>query len=282
MNLGKMPMAGRLTGKVAIVTGSTQGLGEGIVMRLAKEGARVVANGRSRSKGEAVLERLGAIGADALFLPADLSVKSEAQGLVDGAAAHFGRLDILINNAQAQTPHVESSDPANDAYFDTTLRSGLYASLWTAQAAFPHMRAAGGGRIVNFASMNGVFGAKYGAAYNACKEAIQGLTRTLANEWGAFNITANTVLPSGMSPSYAAFFQNDPKRAEASAQSIPMRRHGRPEEDIGAAIAGLVSDNGCYITGQTLFIDGGQNLLGLPQLHGLGYDPHGQRGGAHG
>jgi NAD(P)-dependent dehydrogenase (short-subunit alcohol dehydrogenase family) len=270
----------RFDGKVAIVTGSTQGLGEGIAMRLAREGARVVINGRSQAKGDAVLERLRQIGADAIFVQADVSHADEARSVVDSALARFGRLDFLINNAQAQSPHVETEAPATERYLDETLRSGLYASLWTSQAALTPMRATGGGRIINFASINGVFGAKYGAAYNACKEAIQGLTRTLANEWGQHNITVNTVLPSGMSPSYAAFFEDDPKRAEASANAIPMRRHGRPEEDIGAAVAGLCSDNGRFITGLTLFVDGGQSLLGLPQLHAPGYDPH--RSAAHG
>jgi NAD(P)-dependent dehydrogenase (short-subunit alcohol dehydrogenase family) len=269
----------RFTGKVAIVTGSTQGLGEGIAMRLAREGARVIVNGRSQAKGEAVVERLRQLGAEIAFAKADLSNKAEAQSVVAEAIARFGRADFLINNAQAQSPHVEAQDAATDDYLDETLHAGLFASLWTAQGAFPHMRAAGGGRIINFASINGVFGAKYGAAYNATKEAIQGLTRTLANEWGQFGITVNAVLPSGMSPSYAAFFEDDPKRAEASAKTIPLRRHGRPEEDIGAAVAGLCSEHGRFITGQALFIDGGQSLLGLPQLHEPGYDPH-SRGAA--
>ncbi len=267
----------RFDGKVAIVTGSTQGLGEGIAMRFAKEGARVVVNGRSREKGEAVQQRLTNFGADAHFVQADLSREDEARGLVTAAAEHFGRIDFLINNAQAQSPHVAATDPDITLHLDDTIHAGLYASLWSAQAAHPYMCAVGGGRIVNFASINGVFGAKYGAAYNACKEAIRGLTRTLANEWGRDNITVNTVLPSGMSPSYAAFFEGDPKRAEASAKSIPLRRHGRPEEDIGAAVTGLCSERARFITGQAIFIDGGQSLLGLPQLHGLGYDPHAKK-----
>lgn len=264
----------RFADKVAIVTGSTQGLGEGIAMRLARGGARIIVNGRSEARGSQVLERLHDIGAACAFVKADLSNKSEAQAVVAETIKHFGRVDFLINNAQAQSPHIESQAPECDLYTEETLRAGLFASLWVSQAAFPHMRDAGGGRIVNFASMNGVFGAKYGAAYNATKEAIQGLTRTLANEWGRYNITVNTVLPSGMSPSYAAFFRDDPKRAEASARSIPLRRHGRPEEDIGQAVAGLCADSARYITGQALFIDGGQSLLGLPQLHEPGYDPH--------
>jgi NAD(P)-dependent dehydrogenase (short-subunit alcohol dehydrogenase family) len=247
-------------------------------MRFAREGADVVINGRSSAKGEVVLERLRKLGASALFAPADLSRKAEAQAVVTKAVVRFGRFDFLINNAQAQSPHVEAEDEQTERYLNDTLHAGLYASLWTAQAAFPHMRAAGGGRIVNFASINGVFGAKYAAAYNVTKEAIQGLTRTLANEWGAYNITVNTVLPSGMSPAYAAFFEGDSKRAEASANAIPLRRHGRAEEDIGAAVAGLCSANGRFITGQALFVDGGQSLLGMPQFHGPGYDPHAKRG----
>jgi NAD(P)-dependent dehydrogenase (short-subunit alcohol dehydrogenase family) len=270
----------RFDGKVAIVTGSTQGLGEGIATRLAREGARVVLNGRSREKGAAVEARLRELGAETHFVQADLSKKDEAQGVVAAAVERFGRLDFLINNAQAQSPHVAATDEDAERFLTETLHGGLYPTLWTAQAAHPLMCKSGGGRIVNFASVNGVFGAKYGSAYNACKEAIQGLTRTLANEWGRDNITVNTVLPSGMSPSYAAFFEGDPKRAEASANAIPLRRHGRAEEDIGAAVAGLCSESSRFITGQALFIDGGQSLLGLPQLHTLGYDPHGKKGGA--
>jgi len=158
----------------------------------------------------------------------------------------------------------------HEGNLDVALHSGLYASLWTAQAALPWFRRAGGGRIVNFASINGVYGSKYGLSYNATKEAIRGLTRTLANEWGRYGVTVNVVLPSGWSPSYEAFYKDEPKKADAVAKLNPMRRHGRAEEDIGAAVLGLVAETGRYITGQSLFIDGGSNLFGLPQLHAAG------------
>ncbi|MFL6602435.1 MAG: SDR family NAD(P)-dependent oxidoreductase [Steroidobacteraceae bacterium] len=264
----------RLRGKVALVTGSTQGLGEGIALRFAREGARVVVNGRSTQKGESVVAKLRALGADAHFIRADLSQHNEAVSLVQQAAAHFGRLDILINNAQAVPDLIPSLEERSAEYLDEALRSGLYGSLCTSQAALPFFRAAGFGRIVNFASINGVYGSKYGAAYNAAKEAIRGLTRTLANEWGQYNVTVNVVLPSGMSPSYEAFYRDDPKKAEAVARLNPMRRHGRAEEDIGSAVLGLVCDYSRYITGQSLFIDGGANLLGLPQLHEAGTAYH--------
>lgn len=260
----------RLEGKIALVTGSTQGLGEGIAMKFAREGAIVIVNGRSQSNGDKVLERLRQIpAADAIFLRADLSSKRQAQRLVDETIARFGGIDILVNNAQSIPPLAEQADPVLDKYFDQALCSGLYASMWTSQAAFPSMLERGGGRIVNFASINGSFGSKFGSAYNATKEAIRGLTRTMANEWGRYGITVNVVLPAGWSPSYEAFYQGDPKKAEAVARLNPMRRHGRAEEDIGSAVLGLVSDSAGFITGQSLYIDGGANLLGLPQLHTL-------------
>jgi NAD(P)-dependent dehydrogenase (short-subunit alcohol dehydrogenase family) len=264
----------RLRGKVALITGSTQGLGEGIALRFAREGARVVVNGRFAHKGEAVVAQLRALGADAHFIRADVSQPGEAVALVQQAAAHFGRLDILINNAQGVPDLIPSTEERTAEYLDQALSSGLHGSLWTSQAALPFFRAVGAGRIVNFASINGVYGSKYGAAYNSAKEAIRGLTRTLANEWGQYNVTVNVVLPSGMSPSYEAFYRDDPKKADAVARLNPMRRHGRAEEDIGSAVLGLVCDNARYITGQSLFIDGGANLLGLPQLHGAGAAYH--------
>ena len=259
-----------LSGKVAIVTGSTQGLGEGIAHRLVRAGAKVVVNGRSREKGERVVAQLRESGADAIFLQADLCERDAAIRLVEDAAARFGRLDILVNNAQIVPSLAEALDPVTDDYLREAMSSGLHASLWTARAAVPHMIAAGGGRIVNFASINGAYGSRYGTAYNATKEAIRGLTRTLANEFGPQGITVNVVLPAGLSPAYEAFYKDDPKRADAVARLNPMRRHGRAEEDIGGAVLALCTDAARYITGQSLYIDGGANLLGLPQMHGLG------------
>ena len=259
-----------LQGRVALVTGATQGLGEGIALRLASCGAQVAINGRSEQKGARVLAALLARGARAEFLRADVSERAQARQLVHRTVEIFGRIDILINNAQTVPPLLESLEDGVDEHIGTAMASGLYASLWTSQAAAPRMREQGGGRIVNFASINGVFGSKYGAAYNATKESIRALTRTLANEWGPWGITVNVVLPAGLSPSYEAFYKDDPNKADAVAKLNPMRRHGRAEEDIGAAVVGLVSDEARFITGQSLYVDGGLHLLGLPQLHSIG------------
>jgi NAD(P)-dependent dehydrogenase (short-subunit alcohol dehydrogenase family) len=259
----------RFTGKVALVTGSTQGLGLGIADRLIREGAAVVLNGRSPEKVARVMEDLRALGGRIAFIAADVGIKGEAERLVREATGHFGRLDLLVNNAQSIPPLADVLDPITDEYLDTTLKSGLHASLWTSRAAFPYMRDGGGGRIVNVASINGAFGSKFGAAYNSTKEAIRGLTRTLANEFGSFGITVNAILPAGWSRSYEEFYKGDTKKIDAVARQNPMRRHGRAAEDIGAAVAGLCADSARFITGQSLYVDGGASLNGLPQLHRL-------------
>lgn len=264
---------GLLEGKVAIVTGSTQGLGLGIARRFVREGARIALNGRSRDKGERVLAEVQQLGGEAIFVQADLGDPFEARSLIESTVHRFGRLDILINNAQTVPRLAAVTDSTTDELFRVALDSGLLASLWTSQAALPHLIAAGEGRIINFASINGAYGSRYGAAYNATKEAIRGLTRTLANEFGPHGVTVNVVLPAGLSPAYEAFYAGDPQRAAAVARLNPMRRHGLAEDDIGGAVLALASDAARYITGQSLYIDGGANLLGLPQLHELPASP---------
>jgi len=264
---------GLLEGKVAIVTGSTQGLGLGIARRFVREGARIALNGRSRDKGERVLAEVQQLGGEAIFVQADLGYPLEARSLIESTVHRFGRLDILINNAQTVPRLAAVTDSTTDELFRVALDSGLLASLWTSQAALPHLIAAGEGRIINFASINGAYGSRYGAAYNATKEAIRGLTRTLANEFGPHGVTVNVVLPAGLSPAYEAFYAGDPQRAAAVARLNPMRRHGLAEDDIGGAVLALASDAARYITGQSLYIDGGANLLGLPQLHELPASP---------
>lgn len=265
-----MNHTGSCQGKVALVTGSTQGLGEGIATQLVRAGAHVVTNGRSAAKGEAVVSKLRGLGGEAEFICSDLTQAAEPEKLVKAVIERFGRIDILVNNAQITPPYIQAEADATEGYLQQALTSGLYASLRTSRAALPSMRARRWGRIINFGSINGAYGSRYGTAYNAAKEAIRGLTRTLANEWGQYGITVNAVLPSGWSPAFEAFYRGDEKKAAAVARQNPMRRHGRPDEDIGGAIAGLASDAARFITGQSLYVDGGANLLGLPQLASLG------------
>jgi NAD(P)-dependent dehydrogenase (short-subunit alcohol dehydrogenase family) len=253
-------MGDRLAGRVAIVTGAGEGIGRGIARRFAREGAAVVVGELRDEWGERTARELtDELGAEARFVHADVAVKRDAVGLVQTAVDAFGRVDVLVNNAQAFTPLVPLEDKA-DEWMAQSLDSGLWGSFWTMQAAFPYMRDQGGGRIINFCSLNGVTGAWFSVDYNATKEAIRGLTRSAAREWGPHGITVNVIAPGAASSGYRAWADRNPEAAAAGEQGIPLGRMGDPENDIGGVALFLASDDGAYITGHTMFADGGGHL----------------------
>ena len=251
---------GRLQDRVAIVTGAGQGIGRGIARRFAREGARVVIAERKPEHGEAAARELSdELGAQALFVATDVSQRDQVHAMVAAAVDRFGRLDILVNNAQRFTaPAPLETMP--DALFAASLDGGLWATFWAMQAAFPHMRDGGGGRIINFASMNGVRGAALTGNYNAAKEGIRALTRTAAREWGPHGILVNVICPAAASSVWLAHRARDPENAARSEASNPLGRMGDPERDIGGVALFLASEDGCFITGHTLFADGGAHL----------------------
>ena len=182
----------RLQGKVVVVTGSTRGVGEAIAIKCAREGARIVLNGRSEERGARVLQAIEAIDgmqSNAVFIRADLSVKSECQRLINKVIDEWGRVDVLVNNAQSISKWQSAEDDKIDEGLAYIMTSGLHASLWLSQAVFASMRDQHWGRIVNFGSASETFGSRHGSAYNATKGAIVALSRTLANEWGPYGIT---------------------------------------------------------------------------------------------
>lgn len=248
-----------LDGRVAIVTGGSEGIGYGLVTRLAAEGARVVFCSRSVDKGTRAVEALKDAGLRADFVQADVGVREQAEGVVAEAEALHGRVDALINNAQAEWQWVPVEDKRDEDYaraFD----SGFHATRWLMNAVLPGFRERGWGRIVNFGSRRAVFGAKLSADYNSAKEAIRGLTLSVAREWGRHNITANVICPACESAGTVAYFREHPEMAARTLGVIPMRRLGKPAEDLGALVAGLLSEDARFITGQTLFADGGLHL----------------------
>lgn len=250
---------GRLHGRVAIVTGGTQGIGKGIVLRLASEGAAVAFCSRSEDHSSQILSEIAARGSEGFYVRADLTRQEQAENLVSETARHFGRLDILINNAQSRTPAGPIVDKeAGD--FRGLFEGGVLGSLWTMQAAFPHMVAAGGGRIVNFGSFSVSVGMRNKSDYNVAKAGIAALTRTAAQEWGRHGITVNAVCPAGANEAIQAFLDANPAAAAAIAEEIPLGRLGDCEWDIGAAVLGLVSDDMGFVTGQVLMVDGGGHL----------------------
>jgi NAD(P)-dependent dehydrogenase (short-subunit alcohol dehydrogenase family) len=249
----------QLEGRVAVVTGGTQGIGRGCAVRLAAAGAKVVVCSRSPTGVEETLAAITAAGGEVTHTFADVGIKEQAQSVVHLAIERYGRVDVLVNNAQATSQWVPLEDKS-DEMFQLTFASGFYASLWTMQAAFPSMRDHGGGRIINFGSRRGAFGARLTADYNSTKEAIRGLTLSAAREWGRYGILVNAVLPASETPAAKVYMQANPEIAKKIIASIPLRYMGDPEVDVGNLVLGLACDDGCFITGESFFVDGGMHL----------------------
>jgi len=245
--------------RVAIVTGSGQGIGRGIALALAADGASVAVVGRTAAKLESVASEIAAGGGRALAVVCDVVERDAVFAMVDQVVARFGRLDILVNNAQSYAPNRRLQDvtPEDAA---TCWASGPMGSLHAMQAVFPHLRS-GGGSIVNFASNTGVEGSPLFAAYAMAKEAVRGLTKVAAREWGRFGIRVNVVCPFGDSPTAREFNEARPEAAAAILAATPLGRIGDPELDIGRAVSALVSDDLGFLTGATLMLDGGLCML---------------------
>jgi NAD(P)-dependent dehydrogenase (short-subunit alcohol dehydrogenase family) len=267
----------RLDGKVAVVSGGTQGIGRGVVLRFLKEGARVVYCSRNPQNNEEMVPLIAAIpggAARARYLQADVGVKAQIQGVVQEAARQFGGVDIVINNAQGIAP-LRPIEEKPDEDYQMTLATGFYHSLWAAQAALPYMKERGGGRVINCSSHWALQGMAYASDYAITKAANEALTRTMANEWGRYNILVNCFVPSGDSFAYRQYKVQNPKICAAIERNIPRRHMGDCEVDIAGGILGLVSDNGRFITGQTIYIDGGCWLVNPAEgEHEAGTDIH--------
>jgi NAD(P)-dependent dehydrogenase (short-subunit alcohol dehydrogenase family) len=251
--------AGVLRDKVAIVTGSGQGVGRGIALALAAEGASVMLTGRTQSKLDAVRAEIAGRGGTAATVVGDVKVLADIEGCVAGTVARFGTVDILVNNAQ-EVPMgylLEVKDEAVQA----GLASGPLATLRFMRLCHPYLR--GGGAIVNMASGAGVRPDPIRrGAYAAAKEAIRALTRAAAVEWGPDGIRVNAVLPYAMSPALEHLASEYPGEFDARRNANPMRRIGDAERDIGRAVVFLVGPDAGYITGASIPVDGGNAFVG--------------------
>lgn len=252
-------MADLLKGKIALITGAGQGVGQGIAYALAAEGAKVAVTGRTLSKCEATCAEITRRGGEALALECDVKSLASLENAVAKTVAHFGGLNILVNNAQ-EVP-LGSLNTVTDESFTAGWESGPLATMRLMKLCYPHLK--GDGCIVNLASSAGKRWdmSEYGA-YAAVKEAIRSLTRAAACEWGNEGIRTNVIMPHATSPGLKWWTENNPEEAAAFIRSIPMRRIGECEEDIGRFVAMLCSDYCAYINGQTIAADGGQAFLG--------------------
>lgn len=251
---------GKLDGKVAIVTGASQGSGYGAARAMAREGASVVLVSRTRDKLEAVAREIETAGGIAMVHPADVTDRAAIEALVAATAARFGRIDVLVN--AAQSPEIRTAPIADISDEDVRelWESGAVATLALMRAVRPHMIAAGGGSIVNFGSGAIHNPMQYGV-YAGVKAAIQAISRAAALEWAKEGIRVNVVFPMSESPAADADFALADGRAQAVARTIPLGRMGDPVEDIGQPIAFLASDESRFITGSTLALTGGMTYL---------------------
>ena len=243
-----------VSGKVVIVTGSGKGIGKGMALHLGKGGAKiVVAEWKDELMAQTCAE-LDALGIQNHGVVCDIQQHDQIDAMVAETMDRFGRVDGLINNAQTfrpLSPIAEVSESDIDVFYD----SGVKGTLWAMQAVYPHMRAQGWGRIVNFASSMGITGGSGFAAYNASKEAIRALTRTAAREWAIDGIVVNAIAPAAATHHGEAGKVSEGYRI--FIESCPMKRQGDPELDIGPLAWFLCSDACRYLTGHTFMADGG-------------------------
>jgi NAD(P)-dependent dehydrogenase (short-subunit alcohol dehydrogenase family) len=253
----------RLEGKVAVVTGAGKGIGRGIARRFAREGAKVVVAELDPDAGKRVADDLGQLGGEGLFVQTDVSQKADIEGAVAAAQESFGGLDILVNNAIALTPDVPL-ELKTDEMLEQTLEVGLWSVWWGMQSAFPALKARGGGRIINFYSIDADIGNWVHGDYNIAKGGVQALTRTAGFQWARLNILVNAIAPIAASAAFEQMVAANPGFAEMANQMNPSGRMGDPEDDIAPVVAFLASDEARYITGATIPVDGG---LHVPRLN---------------
>ena len=259
---------GRLDGRVAIVTGAGFGIGRGIARRFAREGAAVTVAEIDRTSGERTAREVDPLGGAGLFVTTDVADKTQCGAAVDATIARFGRVDVLVNNAWGGGT-VKRLEHKTDEEMMHGVRLGFLAHFWLMQAVFPHMKRQGGGAIVNLCSLNGVNAHMYTAEYNTAKEASRALARTAAREWARHAIRVNVICPAAATEAYEAFAAMAPDNAAALLKQNPMGRMGDPEADIGGVALFLASDESRYLTGNTLFVDGGSHLNGVQWDPGL-------------
>lgn len=250
----------RLKDKVALVTGGSSGIGKGICLAFVKEGAKVVFNGRNAERGKATEKEMCDLGYDCKFIQCDLSNHDQLTGLIDQVIDTYGKLDVLVNNAHGGMDEDSLFEDVSDEIMENALKGGFLPTFILMRDSLPYLKETKG-KVINFVSGAGMIGLSKKTTYVAAKEAIRGISRVAANEWGRYGITVNMVSPIAGSPGVDDWKDNDPRAYEKMVSLIPLRRLGDAEADIGRVTAFLASDEASYITGQTIMVDGGTVLV---------------------
>lgn len=249
-----------LSGQVAIVTGSSRGIGRAIAWRLAEHGARVVISSRKQDACEPVAAEINAqFGEDRAFAhAANISSKDALQSLVDATLARWGRVDTLVCNA-ASNPYYGPMGGISDEQFAKVLNNNIVSNHWLINMVAPHMRERGEGSVVIISSIGGLRGSDIIGAYCISKAADMQLARNLAHEFGPQQVRVNCIAPGLIQTDFARALWEDQTRLNERNQSTPLRRIGQPDEIAGAAVY-LAAPASRFMTGQTLVVDGGVTI----------------------
>jgi NAD(P)-dependent dehydrogenase (short-subunit alcohol dehydrogenase family) len=249
-----------VAGKVALITGSSRGIGRAIAERMAEMGAKVVISSRKADACEDVANAIRAKGGKAIAHAASISDRGALQGLVDRTIDEWGRIDVLVCNA-AVNPYFGPLLNITDDAFDKIMASNVRSNIWLCQMVIPQMAERREGSVIVISSIAGLKGNTTLGAYGISKAADFQLVRNLAVEYGPSNIRVNAIAPAIIRTDFARRLWEDPEIYARAIKAYPLRRIGEPDEVAGAAIF-LASQAGAFVTGQVLTIDGGMTIGG--------------------
>ena len=247
-----------LSGKVAVITGSSRGIGRSIALCMARAGAKIVVSSRKAEACEPVAEAIRRSGGEAIVVPCNISHKDQALNLIERSAEKWGRLDILVCNAAVNPYFGPMANMPEDAY-DKIMNSNVKSNFWMCNMAAKHMAAAGGGSIIIISSIGGAAGSPHLAVYDMSKAADFSLARSLAVEWGPKNIRANCIAPGLIKTDFSRALWENPKLAKVVEEQTPARRIG-DADDVGGVAVFLASRASAYLTGQVIVVDGGLTI----------------------
>jgi NAD(P)-dependent dehydrogenase (short-subunit alcohol dehydrogenase family) len=249
-----------LTGKVAVVTGSSKGIGKSIAMHLALSGAKVVVSSRKAPACEEAAAEIRAAGGHAIVIPCNISDKAQVERLIAETKKQLGPVDVMVCNA-ASNPYYGPNEKLPDDTFMKVMHNNILSNMWLVNLCLPDMRAKKDGSIIIVSSIGGVRGSPVIGAYCISKAADMQLARNLALEYGPDNIRVNTIAPGLVKTDFAKALWDDPKYLEKRLSTAPLRRIGEPDDIAGLAVL-LAGKAGAFITGQTLIADAGVTIGG--------------------
>ncbi len=245
-----------LTGKVAIVTGSTKGIGLAIAKGMAAHGAMVVVSSRKPDACEVVAKEIRDAGGRAVVIPCHVGRKEELQNLVDQTLAQCGGIDIVVANAGVN-PYLGPAAGVTDEVYERVMGTNVRSNFWLSNMVCPHLAARGGGSFIIISSIGGVLGSATLGLYGLSKAADIMLAKNIAVEWGPKNVRANAIAPGLVRTDFARALWEDPVRYKKTTRDAPLGRIGEPDEIAGCAVW-LASPSGAFTSGQGILIDGGR------------------------